>query len=63
MSYEPSIRSWTPGTGMPTDPTESPVHRKNHLDKVQARPGGVTHQEIYVLLNVLLYCTVWLMMY
>ena len=63
-SYGSSVRSWTPETGTPTDPTGPPQHKKNHLDEVQARSGTVTHQEIYVLFNVcLLYCTVWLMMY
>ena len=63
-SYGSSVRSWTPETGIPTDPTGSPEHRKNHLDEVQARSGAVTHQEDKcVNLNVLLYCTVWLMMY
>ena len=46
-SYGSSVRSWTPETGTPTDPTGSPEHRKNHLDEVQARSGAVTHQEIY----------------
>ena len=57
-SYGSSIRSWTPETGTPTDPTGSPEHRKNHLDEVQARSGAVTHQEIYACLNVfaILYC-------
>ena len=45
-SYGSSVRSWTPETGTPTDPTGSPEHRKNHLDEVQARSGAVTHQEI-----------------
>ena len=44
MSYGPSIRSWTPETGTPTDPTGSPEHRKNHLDEVQAGSDAVTHQ-------------------
>ena len=44
-SYGSSVRSWTPETGTPTDPTGSPEHRKNHLDKVQAGSGAVTHQE------------------
>ena len=44
-SYGSSVRSWTPETGIPTDPTGSPEHKKNHLDKVQARSGTVTHQE------------------
>ena len=61
-SHGSSIRSWTPETGTPTDPTGSPEHGKNYLDEVQARSGTVTHQEIYACLNVLLYCTVWLMM-
>ena len=58
MTYGSSIRSWTPETRTPADPTGSPEHRKNHLDEVQAGSGAVTHQEIYVLLNVLaiLYC-------
>ena len=57
-SYGSSIRSWTPETGTPTDPTGSPEHRKNHLNEVQARSGAVTHQEIYACLNVfaILYC-------
>ena len=43
---------------MPTAPTGSPEHRKNHLDEVQARSGAVTHQEIYACLNVfaIMYC-------
>ena len=45
MSYGSSIRSWTLETGIPTDPTGSPEHRKNHLDEVQTRSGVVTHQE------------------
>ena len=44
-SYGPSVRSWIPDTGTPTDPTGSPEHRKIHLDEVQARSGTVTHQE------------------
>ena len=44
MSYGPSVRSWTPETGTPTDPTGSPEHRKNHLDEVQAGSGAITHQ-------------------
>ena len=64
MSYGSSIRSWTQETRTPTDPTGSPEHRKNHLDEVQAGSGAVTHQEdICANLNVLLYFTVWLMMY
>ena len=47
-SYGSSVRSWTPETGTPTDPTGSPEHRKNHLDEVQAGSGAATHQEIYV---------------
>ena len=43
--YGSSVRSWTPETGTPTDPTGSPEHRKIHLDEVQARSGAVTHQE------------------
>ena len=61
-SYGPSIRSWTPETRTPTDPTGSPEHRKNHFDEVQAGSGAVTHQGD-MCLNVLLYCIVWLMMY
>ena len=45
MSYGSSVRSWTPETGTPTDPTGSPEHSKNHLDEVQAGSGAVTHQE------------------
>ena len=45
MSYGSSVRSWTPETGTPTDPTGSPEHRKNHLDEIKARSGTVTHQE------------------
>ena len=44
-SYGSSIRSWTPETGTPTDPTGSPELRKNHLDEVQAGSGAITHQE------------------
>ena len=44
-SYGSSVRSWTPETGTPTDPTESPEHRKYHLDEVQARSGTTTHQK------------------
>ena len=44
-SYGSSVRSWTPKTGTPTDPTGSPEHRKNHLDEVQAGSGTATHQE------------------
>ena len=64
MSYGSSVRSWTPETGTPTDPTGSPEHRKNHLDEVQAGSGTTTHQEdICVIWMFLLCCTVWLMMY
>ena len=42
-SYGSSVRSWTPKTGTPTDPTGSPEHRKNYLDEVQARSGAVTY--------------------
>ena len=45
MSYGSSIRSWTPETRTPTDPTGSPEYRKNHLDEVQAGSGTTTHQE------------------
>ena len=45
------------------DPTGYPEHRKNHLDEVQAGSGAATHQGNILCLNVLLYCTVWLMMY
>ena len=62
MSHGSSIRSWTPETRAPTDPTGSPEHRKNHLDAVRARSGTATHQEdICVICMFLLYCTVWLM--
>ena len=50
-SYGSSVRSWTPETGTPTDPTGSPEHRKNHLDEVQAGSGTVTYQEIYACLK------------
>ena len=53
MSYESSIRSWTPETGTPTDPTGSPEHRKNYLDEVQAGSGTVTYpEELICYLNV-----------
>ena len=57
-SYGSSIRSWTPKTGTPTDPTGSPEHRKNHLDEVQAGSGTVTHQGDICVFNVfaILYC-------
>ena len=45
MSYGSSIRSWTPESRIPTDPTGSPEHRKNHLDEAQAGSGTATHQE------------------
>ena len=45
MSYGSSVKSWTPEPRTPTDPTGTPEHRKNHLDKVQARFGIATHQE------------------
>ena len=58
-SYGPSVRSWTPETGTPTDPTASPEHRKNDLDEVQARSGTMTYPEdIDVIFECLLYCTV-----
>ena len=44
-SYGASVRSWTLEPGIPTDPTGSPEHRKNHLDEVQAGSGTATHQE------------------
>ena len=48
-SYGSSVRSWTPETRTPTDPTGSPEHRKNHLDEVQAGSGIVLIKKIYVL--------------
>ena len=58
MSYGSSVRSWTPETGTPTDPTGSPEHRKNHLDEVQARSGAVTHQGDICVVKcfAILYC-------
>ena len=44
-SYGSSIRSWTPETGTPTDPTGSPEHRKNYLDEVQVGSGAITYPE------------------
>ena len=44
-SYGSSVRSWTPETGTPTDPTGSPEHRKNYLDEVQAGSAAVTYPE------------------
>ena len=44
-SYGSSVRSWTPETGTPTDPTGSPEHRKNDLDEVQAGSGTMTYPE------------------
>ena len=44
-SYGSTVRSWTPETGTPTDPTGSPEHRKNYLDEVRAGSGAVTHPE------------------
>ena len=32
MSYGSSVRSWTPETRTPTDPTGTPEHRKNYLE-------------------------------
>ena len=64
MSYGSSVRSWTPEPRTPTDPTGTPEYRKNHLDEVQAGFGTATYQEEHMCyLNVLLYCTVWLMIY
>ena len=48
-SYGSSVRSWTPETGTPTDPTGSPEHKENHLDEVQAGSGTATHQDICVI--------------
>ena len=58
MRYGPSVRSWTPETETPTDPTGSPEHRKNHLDEVQARSGAVTHQGDICVIKcfAILYC-------
>ena len=53
------MRSWTPETRTPTDPTGPPEHRKNQLDEVQAGSGAVTHQEIYVLFNVFCYTVLY----
>ena len=51
--YGSSIRSWTPETGTPTDPTGSPEHRKNDLDEVRAGSGTMTYPEdIDIILNV-----------
>ena len=47
-SYGPSVRSWTPETGTPTDPTGSPEHRKNDLDEVRAESGAMTYPEILI---------------
>ena len=44
-SYGPSVRSWTPETGTPADPTGSPEHRKNDFDEVRARSGTMTYPE------------------
>ena len=44
-SYGTSVRSWTPETGTPTEPTGSPEHRKNYLDEVQARSAATTYPE------------------
>ena len=58
MSYGSFVRSWTPETRTPTDPTGSPEHRKNHLDEVQAGSGAVTHQEDMCVIDrfAILYC-------
>ena len=58
-SYGSSVRSWTPGTGTPTDHTGSPEHRKNHLDEVQAGSGAITHQEIYACLKCFCYTVLY----
>ena len=57
-SYGSSVRSWTPETGTPTDPTGSPEHRKIHLDEVQAGSGAATHQGDICVLKcfAILYC-------
>ena len=44
-SYGSSVRSWILKTGIPTDPTGSPQHKKNDLDEVQARFGTMTYSE------------------
>ena len=58
MSYGSSVRSWTPETRTPTDPTGFSEHRKNHLDEVQAGSGTVTHQEDICVIEcfAILYC-------
>ena len=57
-SYGPSVRSWTPETGTPTDPAGSPEHRKNDLDEVRAGSGAMTYPEdIDMIFECLLYCT------
>ena len=64
MSYGSSVRSWTLEPRTATDPTGTPAHKKNHLDEVRAGFGTTTHhEENMCYLNVLPYCTVWLMIY
>ena len=58
-SYGPSVRSWTPETGTPTDPTGSPEHRKNHLDEAQARSGTITHQEDICVIECFCYTVLY----
>ena len=63
MSYGSSVRSRTPETGTPTDPTGSPEHRKNHLDEVQARSGAVTHQEDICVIECFFFAILYCMAY
>ena len=64
MSHGSSVRSWTLEPGTTTDPTGTSAHKRNHLDEVRAGLGTTTHQEENMCyLNVLPYCTVWLMIY
>ena len=58
-SYGSSVRSWTPETRTPTDPTGSPEHRKNHLDEVQAGSGAVSHQEDICVIECFCYTVLY----
>ena len=59
MSYGSSVRSWTPQTRTPTDPTGSPEYRKNHLDEVQSRiwhRNSSRRHMCYLNVFAILYC-------
>ena len=58
-SYESFVRSWTPETRTPTDPTGSPEHKENHLDEVQAGSGATTHREDICVIECFCYTVLY----